>query len=193
MTVTSSLLLGFALAVDAMLVAFAYGLILNGRRWNAAFSLAGTSAFFQTAMPVAGFFITSFADAYIAGMAPLISAVVFCALGGNVIFNTCRSPKSAAGGNAADCPLRLKTLLGIGIATSIDALVCGAGIRCETLGDDSAGAEMLLTATVIGLTTFFCVFLSFWAARIFRAFPQKIAGTAAGLILIAMGIFALVR
>lgn len=185
MNLPEAFLVGFALAVDAMVVAFAYGLAIRERRGNASLKLAGTTALFQFAMPIAGFALTSFVYDYIEIWAPWIACAVFCALGGNVIFNAlrdnCRCKKT-------DASLALKTLLAIGFATAIDALVVGAGIRCA----NASATNILVPASVIGATTFACVIATFHATKLFRAFPQKPAEIAAGTILIILGIAAVV-
>ena len=47
-------LLGLALAVDAFVVSFSYGLILKRNRWRNAVSLGAATGLGQFVMPVAG-------------------------------------------------------------------------------------------------------------------------------------------
>ena len=67
-----------------------------------------------------------------------------------------------------------------GLATSIDALVVGAGLAM-------IGADILLTALAIGLTTAFMVTLGVMLGRVLGVVAGKRAELAGGVILIAIG------
>lgn len=76
----------------------------------------------------------------------------------------------------------------LGVATSIDAFVVGIGLG---LGNDMA--SVLLTVAVIAVMTFLVSMLGvFWGKRKVPV-PERAAGVAAGLVLIALGVYTLVE
>ena len=74
----------------------------------------------------------------------------------------------------------------VGVATSIDALAVGA---CMALGDIGGAQHHLgLAVTIIGVVTFVCALLAFHSARFLLQLPTRWLETAAGLLLIALGL-----
>lgn len=78
-------LLGLALAVDAFVVSFSYGLILKRNRWRNAVSLGAATGLGQFVMPVAGWYGTNLVHGYIESIDHWIAFAVFLALGLKVI------------------------------------------------------------------------------------------------------------
>lgn len=88
-----------------------------------------------------------------------------------------------------------KGIFALGVATSIDALAVGAGLACAgapaDAGTPNLAETIFVPAGIIAGTTFVCVLAAFFATGLFRRLPVKILGCAAGLILIALGVNAL--
>lgn len=198
MNTLQTLGIAVALAFDAMIVAFSYGVIIRSGRTSAALKLAGTTGFFQALMPLIGFMAASSVLRYCSAWDHWIAFVVFGALGGTIICNAIfnHEKEDAASGDetcvCGKCRLGPKRLFAVGVATSIDALVVGAGMRCIA-GTDVELADVLLAASIIGGITFGGVLFSFGISRVFRRLPQRLMEIIAGLILFSLGAITLVQ
>lgn len=187
-----------ALASDAMIVAFSYGVIVRSGRTAAALKLAGTTGFFQALMPILGFAAAGSLLRHCAAWDHWIAFAVFGALGGTIIYNAIfkheddSAAESDSGCTCGKCRLGAKRLLAIGIATSIDALAVGAGMRCLA-GTKIGLGDMLTSTTLIGCVTFLGVIGAFYISRIFRKFPTRIVELIAGLILFSLGVITLIQ
>jgi len=185
-------IIGFALAVDAMVYAFSYGLVLREKRAVSSLQLAAAVGGFQALMPLLGFFggqsIRDIAPAY----DHWIVLVVFSALGGSIIWQAWR--KNGEEDNCGAAPLSLAALLLVGLATSIDALAVGACMALGSIGGAiDTTAKLAQAVGIIGLVTAACSLLSFHAARLLHRLPARWLETLAGLLLIGLGIHALLR
>lgn len=181
-----------------MIVAFSYGVLIRSGRKAAALKLAGTTGVFQALMPIIGFMAAGSVIRYCAAWDHWIAFGVFGALGGAIIYNAIfkneeENPATQDAGCACGkCVLGLKRLLAIGVATSIDALVIGAGMRCLA-GTEVKLGEVIPAAGIIGGVTFFGVLGAFYVPRFFRKFPKRIMELIAGLILFSLGAVTLVQ
>ncbi len=195
--------IALALASDAMIVAFSYGVIIRSGRAAAALKLAGSTGFFQALMPVIGFVAAAGVLRSCEAWDHWIAFAVFGALGGTIIYNAIfkREEESAASGDVecscGKCVLGVKRLLAVGVATSIDALVVGAGMRCLAGADvgltDVGLTDVLPAAAIIGGVTFFGVLCAFAVSRVFRKLPQRLMEIVAGLILFSLGLITLIQ
>lgn len=187
-----------ALASDAMIVAFSYGVLIRSGRTVAALKLAGTTAFFQAVMPIIGFLMAGQALRYCEAWDHWIAFGVFGTLGGAIIYSAITGGEEDdiasedCGCACGKCRLGIKRLFAIGVATSIDALVVGAGMRClATPGDGFS--EVLPAAAIIGGVTFVGVAGAFRVSRLFRKFPKRLMEVTAGVILFSLGVVTLVQ
>lgn len=185
MNIGELLIISLALAVDAASYAFAYGLVLRRHRTGAALMLALSVGFFQAFMPLMGYLggvgvrqvVQSHGHWFVCG--------IFSLLG------ICIIRKAWQGGeeSAEASPLGAMGLLVVGLATSIDAFAVGICMALgRVLGSELSTAQVLSAAAVIGLTTFAAALGSFHLSRLLHRLPDKALQTAAGLILIALGI-----
>lgn len=185
-------IVGFALAVDAMVYSFSYGLVLRKKRAVSSLRLAAATGGFQALMPLLGYYggqgIRELAPAY----DHWIVLAVFSALGGSIICQAWKKDREE--GKLRGAPLSLAALLLIGLATSIDALAVGACMALGSIGGAIHTADALaLAAGMIGLVTAACSLLSFHSARLLHHLPSRWLETLAGLLLIGLGIHALLR
>lgn len=176
--------IALALAVDATVYAFSYGLMLRQKRRMAALWLALTAGLFQAGMPLLGYWSGEALRSVVSTWAPWVVLLVFGLLGGSIIYKAWAARQKEE--QAPASPLGLAGLLIVGIATSIDALAVGA---CMALGG-IGGPQLQLTPAVslIGLITFICVLLSFHSARLLHHLPTRWLETLAGLLLIGLGV-----
>lgn len=176
-------LIALALAVDATVYAFSYGLVLRQGRGMAAFWLALTVGIFQAGMPLLGYWSGEVLRSVVSSWAPWVVLVVFGLLGGSIIYKAWREEGAE---EASATPLGLAGLLIVGVATSIDALAVGA---CMALGDIGGPQLRLgLAVGIIGIITFICALVSFHSARLLHHLPTRWLETTAGLLLIGLGV-----
>lgn len=181
-------IIALALAVDATVYSFSYGLVLRCRRgWNSLW-LALTVGGFQAVMPLPGYLGGESLQESVAQWQNSIVAMVFCGLGGYVIYEARKTEK--CGCRAKDCnPLGLFALLMVGIATSIDALAVGVAMALGDIGGTNISPHKLfMNVSIIGAVTFVCSMATFHSARLLHHLPTRRLESIAGLLLFALGI-----
>lgn len=185
MSIVETLLIALALAVDAAVFAFSYGLTQTSRRLSAALELALFTGVFQGVMPLLGYLGGERVKTWAGDWDHWIVFLVFGWLGASIIRNASR----AGGEQQFCCRLGLKGLTMVGLATSIDALAVGVCMALGSFGGTTLSAGQLAAVFgLIGATTFLCTVAAFASSRLLRRFPARWLETAAGLILIALGI-----
>ena len=178
----NSALLGVGLAMDAFSVSLANGLRDPGMGRRRMALIAGTFAFFQFLMPVAGWLcVRTVASAFAAFQkaVPWIALGLLGYIGGKMLYEGSTHRESAA--EEAET-LGGGTLLMQGVATSIDAL--SVGFTIERYGP----AQALAASTVIAAVT---LAICLAGLRIGRRFGMKLAGRATllgGAILVLIGV-----
>ena len=173
----NSVLFGVGLAMDAFSVSLAAGMNNTGKK----VPVAGTFAAFQTAMPLIGWFcIHTVAEAFMSfqKFIPWIALVLLLFIGGKMIF------EGIKGKQEGETPGRMnvRTLLVMGVATSIDALSVGFTIAEYTF------LNALIESLIIGAITFL---ICIAGVEIGRRLGMKLAGKASifgGIILIGIGL-----
>lgn len=188
MSDTEISLIGLALAVDATVYSFSYGLVLRKHRAVSSFLLALTVGLYQFGMPLIGYAGGSAVRDWVSQWTPWIVLTVFGVLGGCIIRSAWRSGEDEE--KPAAEPLGFLALTAVGIATAIDALAVGG---CMAIGNFGGCCmtflQVVRAAGIIGLITFCCSEASFHAARLLHRLPTKWLETAAGLLLIGLGIY----
>lgn len=175
--------IALALAVDATVYAFSYGLVLRqGRGW-AALWLALCVGVFQALMPLLGYVGGEALRAVVSTWAPWVVLTVFTVLGGSIIYKAWQGEVEE---NASPEALGICGLLLVGVATSIDALAVGACMALGNIGGPQL--NLPLAVSIIGCVTFVCAMVSFHSARLLHHLPTQWLETAAGGLLLALGI-----
>ena len=131
--------------------------------------------FFQGFMPVIGYIGTNSLYKLIVPFSKWIVFGIFLTLGLKFIVDSF-APK----GEQAQC-IGWKCLCGLGIATSIDALVSGATIRLT-------GTSLALSVSLIGLASFLMSISGFWSGNFIKNIPSKYLEITGGVILILLAI-----
>lgn len=178
MTLFDIFLLGLALSVDAFVVSFSYGLVLKPHQMANGIKLGLMTGFFQFLMPVLGWYGARSVNRYIESIDHWLAFFVFLALGIKVITDALEGNEEHP--QELGKRLTFRTLLMIGIATSIDALVTGATIYFMH-------TPIWLSAVIIGFTTFTCALIGYELCCFFKRFSTKYLEITAGIILIALG------
>jgi manganese efflux pump family protein len=169
------LILAVALAMDSVAVSIAIGSKYKDLYLSKAFFTAAVFGFFQGAMPIAGYFIgISFAD-YVQAFDHWIAFVLLVGLGGKMLYE---AYKNEFDEEVTD--LSAKTLITLGIATSIDAMAIG--VTFAFLQTDIYSA-----AGVIALVTFVLCVAAVYVGKKLGSLLESKAEMLGGLILIGLG------
>lgn len=193
MSVWEILLIGAALAMDAVAVSMTNGMTDPRMRPAKALATALTFAVFQFAMPVVGYYCGAVFASVVERIAPWLSFALLAFIGGKMIVDCIlemREKKRAGEGAQlprAGKPLGAGKLLVQGVATSLDALAVGVTLLAT---ETQAGLPFhaAACAAVIGAVTFV---LSFAAVYVGKKVGDKFAdwaGVAGGAVLIGIGL-----
>ncbi len=184
------IIIAFALAVDATVYSFSYGLVLRCCRLRNSLCLALTVGAFQAGMPLLGYLGGEEVRDYVAQWQSGIVAAVFCGLGAYVIYGAWKGDEDEGNCCSKDCnPLGLIALLLVGVATAIDALAVGVAMALGDIGGADLSMSRLFTnVSIIGIITFICSLAAFHSARLLHHLPTRWLETTAGLLLVGLGI-----
>ena len=181
----NSILLGFALTMDAFSVSIADGLNEPRMKKKKMLFIAGTFAFFQFAMPLLGWAcVYALLEKFKAFQyaVPWIALILLFFIGGKMIYENIRSRGKEEQATIEGRRLTFIALLIQGIATSIDALSVGFTIANYTWN------MALYACLLIALVTFiFCIIGVFFGKKISSKFSSY-AELLGGIILIAIGL-----
>ncbi len=175
--ILNSILLGVGLAMDAFSVSAANGLREPEMPRRRAFLIAGTFAFFQFLMPVAGWFCVRTVASYFSAfekVVPWIAFLLLLFIGGKMLLEGLRGKEGTEtkGGE----------LLLQGIATSIDALSVGF-----TIAEYETTAAFVAAAVIAAVTFAICLTGLAIGKKVGTKLESK-ASILGGLILIAIGL-----
>lgn len=117
----SLLIISTSLTFDTLAVSISTGLIISHIRFWQATRLAIVMALFQGTMPLIGYYIGSHLKIYIENFDHWMAFILLTSLGIKMIYEALKHAEERKNFN----PLKLAVLIGISIATSIDALIVG--------------------------------------------------------------------
>lgn len=188
--IINSALLGIGLAMDAFSVSLANGLAEPQMKSSRMFSIAGTFAVFQCAMPLIGWFcVHTIAEKFTAfqKFIPWIALILLLYIGGKMLLEGIHELRANHTEGVIDTKveqttLTLATLMLQGVATSIDALSVGF-----TISDYQATAALLASIIIGVVTLIICLF----GLKLGKTFGTKLAGRAnilGGAILVFIGL-----
>lgn len=184
MPFTEVFFLALALAVDAAIVCFSYGLVVNAGRWKIALILAFSTSLGQFVMPVAGYYLTERFVKYVSACDHWLVFAIFVILGGKFIWDALARKEEEQGGEIV--AISIKAAFLVGLATSIDALASGSILMLTY-------TPIWSSAALIACVTFILSLCGFFLTRILRHLPGKWLEISVGLILIGLGIKVLVE
>ncbi len=174
-----NLFIAFALAMDCFAVSVVCAVILRRRATGIMLRLAFLFGFFQALMPFIGWLLGASFTGVIEKYDHWIAFFILVILGIKTVWETAREKDDEAAGR--DEPLKLRTLLLLGIATSIDALAAGV---TRTVSEIPLWVSLL----VIGGVTFVLSFLGVFLGNRFGSVFRKPACYLGGIILILIGV-----
>lgn len=173
------LILAFALSIDACVVSFSYGLCTQNNKRFTALALAVTTGFFQAFMPILGYYFTNAIKTFIQPYAKWIVFIIFMYLGITFIKEAFKNEE-----NKALC-VDFKTLMFIGIATSIDAFSAGITLSLTE-------SPLIFSIVAIGVITFINSIFGFAGGFCLKRFGSKALEILGGALLIFLAINSLI-
>ena len=173
------LLLGVALAMDAFAVSVSRGLRTTRFRPGEGLALGATFGGFQALMPFIGWLLGASLTGIIEKYDHWIAFFILVILGIKTIWETAREKEENA--ENKDEPLKIRTLLLLGVATSIDALAAGVTLTVSEI-------PLWVSLLVIGSVTFLLSFLGVFLGNRFGAVFRRPACYLGGIILILIGV-----
>jgi len=168
-------LLAIALGIDCLVVSFAHGLIFTQNRVENSLKLATFTGGFQGIMPIIGFIGTDYIYDFIEPFSKWLVFAIFLILGMKFIFEAFQPKEDKV------CCLGIKCLIGLGIATSIDALVAGASLNLTE-------TPLFSSALIIGIFSFVMSLGGFWLGNFGKIFSSKYLEITGGMILVFLAL-----
>lgn len=183
MTLAQMITLSIALAMDAFAVALCKGACLaNVKDKGEGLSIAVFFGFFQSLMPLVGWFLGSRFSHYIESIDHFVAFALLAFIGGKLIYEAWKSRDE----ELVCTPLWLPELVMLSIATSIDALAAGIAMALLYI-------NIWLAVSLIGVITMALSFLGFWIGKRFGAKLHSKAQLAGGVALIFIGLKILIE
>lgn len=175
MSYLSLLLISISLAMDAFAVSVSAGFTLRKVLFKQALILAATFGVFQAIMPLIGWIGWLSIRSFIEPIDHWVAFILLAGLGSRMIYEALQDEDE----EKRDY-LSIKSLLTLGLATSIDALAVGISLALLPV-------NILMAVSMIGIVTaVICLAGVYLWARFWHIFEKK-AEIAGGLILIAIG------
>ena len=169
------LILAVALAMDSVAVSIAIGSKYRDLLFSRALFVAGVFGFFQGAMPLAGYLVgVSFAE-YVQTFDHWIAFLLLVGLGTKMLYE---AYKNEFDEEVTD--LSNKTLVTLGIATSIDAMAIGVTFAFLQ-------TDILTASSVIALVTFALCIAAVAIGKKLGSVLESKAEMLGGIILIGLG------
>lgn len=182
MSIVSSILIALSLSMDAFAVSVTYGMTMRTMSLRLALRVALLFGGFQAIMPVLGWLAGYSFRAYIEAVDHFIAFGLLAIIGGKMIWEAglFREKKECAPDDKECAYERITVLLGLAVATSIDALAVGVTFVFLKI-------SIVIPVIVIGVITFAMCMLGVRLGVKGNALPSDKIETAAGVILIGIG------
>jgi len=176
MNIIEILILSAALALDASIVSFSYGMLFKQNRLYNALKLAFAFGIFQFIMPVLGWNFTGLVYKYIKDYSKWVVFAVFLFLGLKFLKEAFEEKEEIS-----NCCISFCCLMCLAVATSIDAFGAGVSIKC-------LNTPVLIPSVIIGAVTFALSITGFFTADFLRKFPSKYINITGAVLLIYLAI-----
>lgn len=187
MTTLEIWILAVGLAMDCFAVALTSGIILKRFKWKTMLTMALAFGFFQGFNPFIGWIGAKYFRHFIEHIDHWIAFGILAFLGTKMIIESFKKEE-----NRHFNPERLKVILTLAVATSIDALAVGISFACIGMTEFS---EILNSLLIIGWVSFLLTLVGLTAGiKCGKAIARKVrADLLGGIILIAIGVKVLIE
>lgn len=181
MEILTLVLLAIGLCFDTFAVSVTAGLILSSITFFNAAKIALTLAFFQGAMPVVGWVLGSRVKSFAENYDHWLAFILLLIIGIKMIVESFKKEERKQMN-----PLQPRVMAGLGIATSIDALVVGISLAFFE-------SRIITAGFIIGVVTFIASMLGIlFGKKTGERFGRKME-ILGGIILILIGIKILIE
>ena len=182
MTRTEMIFLAFALGMDAFSVALGVGLFATGRRQ--VFRLCWHFGFFQFLMPLLGWQIARMASPRIGLLSAWVGAGLLFLIGIRMILTGWKKDTETEAPAKTD-PTKGWSLMGLSLATSMDALGVGFGVGLVQ-------EDLFKVCIIIGVVALALTWLGMRLGRMAGRRLGSLAETVGGVVLILLGLHMLI-
>jgi manganese efflux pump family protein len=177
-------LLSLAMSTDAFAAAVGKGTALKNPRWREALRTGAIFGIIEALTPLLGWALGLTAASYVKAWDHWIAFVLLGGLGLRMVIEGFRAPKARGPDKPTRHPFWLLAVTGF--ATSIDAMVVGAGLAFLNV-------NIFPVAAAIGFTTFVMVTIGVMVGRVLGVVAGKRAEIIGGVVLIGIGATILVE
>ena len=177
MDITSILIIGFGVSMDAFAVALIKGLCLKDHQTRSALIIGLTFGFFQGFMTWSGYHLGKQFMDLIVHVDHWIAYIRLLGIGSKMMLDALKNVAIVC---EVDPHLTLRSLLSSGIATSIDALAIGISLSV-------IAGNILFTSSVIAIITFSLSTIGVLIGKKSALWMDHKAELIGGLLLILMG------
>ncbi len=174
------LLLALGLAMDATAVSAAQGLALPRVLPRHALLVGAWFGGFQAGMPLLGWLVGKRVGPLVQAWDHWIAFVLLGAIGGKMLWESRDSTRKDAQAPSGVDPFGTRTMLGLALATSVDALAVGVTLPM-------LDAPLVLAVVTIGVTTALSSVLGLLVGRRFGALFGRRVDAFGGLVLVGLG------
>ena len=189
MKITEILSIALGLSMDAFAVSLTSGMMVKKLRTSYAAKLAILFGLFQMVMPIIGWLAgVGFSDK-VAAIDKYIAFILLTFIGVKMLVETYKDQKSEKSADKAE-EQSLKVIIGLAIATSIDALAVGVTFACTGV---TIFSTVIAYCSIIGIITFIMCFAGTYLGKKFGGKLADKAGYLGGTILVLMGLKMLVE
>jgi putative Mn2+ efflux pump MntP len=176
------ILIAIGLSFDTFAVSISSGLILKKIDFLNATKIAVTLAVFQAAMPVIGWLAGSGIKNYAENFDHWIAFGILALLGAKMIYESFKTDPEDRSFN----PLDIKVMIGMAIATSIDALIVGFSFALLNY-------KILISVGIIGFVTYVVAMLGMLFGKKIGARMGRRMEVLGGIMLILIGLKILIE
>ena len=175
MSLAELFLTAVGLSMDAFAVSVCKGLARGKWRWRDALIVGLFFGGFQAAMPLLGYLFGIQLSDFVAKWDHWIAFFLLCIIGTNMIRESRGAPEEYSDS------LAFKSMIGLAVATSVDALAVGISYAFLSV-------NIIPAVLFIGATTFILSALGLWIGVLFGNRFQSKAELIGGIILILIGL-----
>ena len=181
MGIVEILLIAIGLSMDAFAVAVCKGLSTRKLSFKHYLLVGAWFGGFQGLMPALGFLLGSTFEKYITAFDHWVAFGALALIGANMIKESLEKEDECDCCNDKNSSFAFRTMLGLAIATSIDALAVGIAFAVK-------GANIIFAAPAIAIITFILSGVGLLVGNLFGSKYKNRAEFVGGLILILMGL-----
>lgn len=182
MEIVTIFLIAISLSFDTFAVSISSGLILRKIDFFNATKIALTLALFQSVMPVLGWLAGSGIKSYAEDFDHWIAFGILGLLGGKMIYESFTSNPEERSFN----PLDIKVMIGMAIATSIDALIVGFSFALLDF-------KIAVSVGIIGIVTYIVAMLGMLFGKKIGSRMGKRMEILGGIMLFLIGLKILIE